>query len=183
MTVLRKGTVVGSGPAASWSPAALTEAMIGGEIAPVTRPHGTVGDRALIHAESLDIPRESGLGIAVRQASISVRAGEIVGVAAVEGNGQRELLRAIAGRIRPLRGRLEVAEPIGFVPEDRTSEGLIPELSLVDNVVLGSAPGDPWIAGRRVDWREGPREDVGAARAVRRRRRRAGRGRRVAQRR
>ena len=153
VTVLRKGTVVGSGPAASWSPARLTEAMIGEEIAPGARSYGTVGDRALIHAESLDIPRESGLGIAVRQASISVRSGEIVGVAAVEGNGQRELLRAIAGRVRPLRGRLEVVEPIGFIPEDRTSEGLIPELSLVDNIVLGSVPGDPWIAGRRVDWR------------------------------
>jgi simple sugar transport system ATP-binding protein len=127
--------------------------MIGGDIPRSQQPRGAVGARVLIHGESLDIPRESGLGIAVRGASISVRAGEIVGVAAVEGNGQRELLRAIAGRVRPLRGRVEVAEPIGFVPEDRTSEGLIPELSLVDNMVLGSAPGDPWIAGRRIDWR------------------------------
>jgi simple sugar transport system ATP-binding protein len=152
VTVLRKGSVVGSGPAASWSPARLTEAMIGGEVAPSQRTRAAIGDRVLIHGESLDIPRESGLGIAVRGASIAVRSGEIVGVAAVEGNGQRELLRAIAGRVRPLRGRLEVAEPIGFVPEDRTLEGLIPELSLVDNVVLGSSPGDPWIAGPRVDW-------------------------------
>jgi simple sugar transport system ATP-binding protein len=153
VTVLRKGSVVGSGPAGSWSAARLTEAMIGGDVAAGARSLGSVGDRALVHGESLDIPRESGLGIAVRRASISVRSGEIVGVAAVEGNGQRELLRAIAGRVRPLRGRLEVVEPIGFVPEDRTLEGLIPELSLVDNVVLGSAPGDPWITGQRVDWR------------------------------
>ncbi len=153
VTVLRKGSVVGSGPAASWSPARLTDAMIGGEIASGPRQRGAIGDHVLIHGESLDIPRESGLGIAVRGASISVRSGEIVGIAAVEGNGQRELLRAVAGRVRPLRGRLEVAEPIGFVPEDRTSEGLIPELSLVDNLVLGSTPADPWIAGRRVDWR------------------------------
>lgn len=153
VTVLRKGSVVGSGPAGSWSAARLTEAMIGGDVAAGARSLGSVGDRALVHGESLDIPRESGLGIAVRGASISVRSGEIVGVAAVEGNGQRELLRAIAGRVRPLRGRLEVVEPIGFVPEDRTFEGLIPELSLVDNVVLGSAPGDPWITGQRVDWR------------------------------
>ncbi len=153
VTVLRKGSVVGSGPAASWSPARLTDAMIGGEIASGPRQRGAIGDHVLIHGESLDIPRESGLGIAVRGASISVRSGEIVGIAAVEGTGQRELLRAVAGRVRPLRGRLEVAEPIGFVPEDRTSEGLIPELSLVDNLVLGSTPADPWIAGRRVDWR------------------------------
>jgi simple sugar transport system ATP-binding protein len=153
VTVLRKGSVVGSGAAGSWSPGRLTEAMIGGEVATRARPRGAAGDRASVHGESLDIPGESGLGIAVRGASISIHSGEIVGVAAIEGNGQRELLRAVAGRVRPLRGRLEVTEPIGFVPEDRTSEGLIPELSLVDNVVLGSASGAPWIAGWRVDWR------------------------------
>ena len=153
VTVLRRGRVVGSGPAADWSPATLTEAMIGGEVAMPPPARGAVGDRLLVHGESLDISRESGLGIAVRGASLSVLAGEIVGIAAVEGNGQRELLRAIAGRIRPLRGRLEVAAPIGFIPEDRTSEGLIPEFSLVENVVLASEPDDPWMAARRVDWR------------------------------
>jgi general nucleoside transport system ATP-binding protein len=152
VTVLRKGRVVGSGPVSSWSPARLTEAMIGGEVESPARASSRVGDRAMIHGESLDIPRESGLGIAVRGASFTVRSGEIVGVAAVEGNGQRELLRAVAGRSRPLRGRLEVSRPIGFVPEDRTSEGLIPEFSLAQNLVLGSAPGDPWIVGHRVDW-------------------------------
>jgi ABC-type uncharacterized transport system ATPase subunit len=152
VTVLRKGRVVGSGPVSSWSSARLTEAMIGGEVESPAPASSQIGDRAMIHGESLDIPRESGLGIAVRGASFSVRSGEIVGVAAVEGNGQRELLRAVAGRSRPLRGRLEVSSPIGFVPEDRTSEGLIPEFSLVQNLVLGSVPGDPWIVGRRVDW-------------------------------
>jgi simple sugar transport system ATP-binding protein len=153
VTVLRKGSVVGAGPVASWSPARLTEVMIGGEMPFGTPAPGRVGDRVLIEGDSLDIPRESGLGMGVRGASITVRSGELVGVAAIEGNGQRELLRAVAGRLRPLRGRLRVAEPVGFIPEDRTSEGLIPDLSLVENVVLGSVSGDPWIAGRRVVWR------------------------------
>ncbi len=153
VTVLRKGRVVGSGPTSAWSPATLTEAMVGAEVGVDTPARGAVGDRVLIHGESLDISREGGLGIAVRGASISVRAGEIVGVAAVEGNGQRELLRAIAGRLRPLRGRLQVADPVGFIPEDRTSEGLIPDFSLVENVVLASGQGDPWVVGPRIDWR------------------------------
>ena len=76
--------------------------------------------------------------------------GEIVGVAAVEGNGQRELLRAVAGRVPALRGRLEVARPVGFIPEDRTSEGLIPELTLTENVVLGSGT-DGALDSRRPD--------------------------------
>ena len=82
-----------------------------------------------------------------------VQAGEIVGVAAVEGNGQRELLRAVAGRAHVLRGKIEVMSPVGFIPEDRTTEGLIPELSLVENVVLGAGEGEAWIRRGRIDWR------------------------------
>ena len=106
-----------------------------------------------IRAEALEVARESGYGLALRQGSLEVRPGEIVGVAAVEGNGQRELLRAVAGRVPPLRGRLEVARPVAFIPEDRTSEGLIPELTLTENVVLGSGTEEPWIRGGRIDWR------------------------------
>ena len=93
----------------------------------------------------------------MREASLSVHAGEIVGVAAVEGNGQRELLRAVAGRMQVLRGRLDVAGPIAFIPEDRTTEGLIPELSLTENVVLGYSGEGPWTRKYGLDW--------GAARA------------------
>jgi general nucleoside transport system ATP-binding protein len=78
---------------------------------------------------------------------------EILGVAAVEGNGQRELLRAVAGRIHPLRGVREVADPIGFIPEDRSTEGLIPAMTLTENLVLGSTQSDPWMRGGRIDWR------------------------------
>jgi ABC-type uncharacterized transport system ATPase subunit len=77
-----------------------------------------------------------------------------VGIAAVEGNGQRELLRAVAGRIAPLRGRLEVAGPVAFIPEDRTSEGLILELDLTENVALGLGRDAPWIRGGRIRWRK-----------------------------
>jgi simple sugar transport system ATP-binding protein len=108
----------------------------------------------LVRLEALEVSRESGYGIAVRHGSLAIHAGEIVGVAAVEGNGQRELLRAIAGRLRPLRGRLEVAEPVGFIPEDRTSEGLIPELSLTENVALGLGHQAPWVRRGYVNWRE-----------------------------
>ena len=81
----------------------------------------------LVRLEELEVPRESGYGIA-RPAgdALSIRPGEIVGIAAVEGNGQRELLRAVAGRLQPLRGRREVAGPVGFIPEDRTTRGTDP---------------------------------------------------------
>jgi simple sugar transport system ATP-binding protein len=60
----------------------------------------------------------------------------------------------VAGRIAPLRGKLQVAQPVGFIPEDRVSEGLIPGFTLTENVVLGSGGEGHWIRGRRIVWHE-----------------------------
>jgi len=79
--------------------------------------------------------------------------GEIVGIAAVEGAGQRELMRAVAGLIEPLRGVLEVRGPVAFVPEDRTTEGLILPLSLAENIVLGMGEEAPGVTGALVSWK------------------------------
>jgi general nucleoside transport system ATP-binding protein len=160
VTVLRRGQVVLTAPVAGQDAATLAASMIG-EAAPDNRvglpgaPVPPTGDsRPLVRVESLDVGRDGGLGIALRGASLVVGPGEIVGVAAVEGNGQRELLRAVAGRIHPLRGLRDVAEPVAFIPEDRSTEGLIPEMTLTENVVLGSSESDPWIRGWTIDWRE-----------------------------
>jgi simple sugar transport system ATP-binding protein len=158
VTVLRQGAVVFSGPVVGQSSASLAAAMIGdGDRQRVHLP-ASIREPGreppvLVRLEELEVPRDSGYGIAVRRATLSIRAGEIVGVAAVEGNGQRELLRAVAGRLQPLRGRREVAGPVAFIPEDRTTEGLIPSLTLTENVVLASRQDDPWIRRGRVDWK------------------------------
>jgi ABC-type uncharacterized transport system ATPase subunit len=161
VTVLRHGVVTHVGPVAGQTVESLAAAMIGpgstgvsSQTRPVPRVSGDVAKRDLIRLQALELSRESGYGIAVRHAALVVGPGEIVGIAAVEGNGQRELLRAVAGRIAPLRGRLEVAKPVAFIPEDRTSEGLIPELDLTENVALGLGKDAPWIRGGRIRWRE-----------------------------
>jgi simple sugar transport system ATP-binding protein len=46
-----------------------------------------------------------------------------------------------------------VSRPIGFIPQDRTTEGLVLDFTLTENLVLASRPEDPWISGRRIDWR------------------------------
>jgi simple sugar transport system ATP-binding protein len=159
VTVLRRGEVVLTGAVAGQDTERLTAAMIGegapdDGIEPPGAPATPISDRRpLVRVESLDVRRDGGLGIALRGASLVVGSGEIVGVAAVEGNGQRELLRAVAGRIHPLRGMREVVEPVAFIPEDRSTEGLIPEMTLTENVTLGSSESDPWIRGRTIDWR------------------------------
>jgi ABC-type uncharacterized transport system ATPase subunit len=162
VTVLRQGSVVFTGPVAGQTTASLARAMMGdAELraapTPIERktPPGessALPGPVLVRLDSLEVSRESGFGVAVGHASLVVHGGEIVGLAGVEGNGQRELLRAVAGRLLPIRGRLEVAGPVAFIPEDRTTEGLIPELTLTENVVLGSGPGDPWLRRGRIDW-------------------------------
>jgi simple sugar transport system ATP-binding protein len=157
VTVLRRGLVVLTGRIADTTADELAAAMIGegaaGDRVASPAPAAPEATGALVRLESVDVARDGGTGIALRGASLAVAAGEIVGVAAVEGNGQRELLRVIAGRIHPLRGLRVVAEPVAFIPEDRTTEGLIPAMTLTENFVLGSSASDPWIRGRTVDWR------------------------------
>lgn len=161
VTVLRQGTVTYAGIVAGQTVESLTGAMIGSESSRSSSltalqpgvPRATA-KRELIRLQALELSRESGYGIAIRPAALVVGSGEIVGIAAVEGNGQRELLRAVAGRIVRLRGRLEVAQPVAFIPEDRTSEGLIPELDLTENVALGLGLDAPWIRRGRIRWGE-----------------------------
>jgi general nucleoside transport system ATP-binding protein len=159
VTVLRQGTVMLTNPVREQTVDSLAAAMIGG--AEAMRPSGRPALRTAsedvgvaVRFDALELSRESGYGIAIRHASLRIRPGEIVGVAAVEGNGQRELLRCVAGRIPPLRGKLQVAQPVGFIPEDRTSEGLIPSLSLTENVVLGLGAAAPGVRGSTISWRE-----------------------------
>ena len=160
VTVLRQGAVMLASTVREQTVDSLAAAMIGG--VPVARSIGieavkttaVAATREAVRFDALELSRESGYGIAIRHGTLSVQAGEVVGIAAVEGNGQRELLRCVAGRIAPLRGKLQVAQPVGFIPEDRTSEGLIPSLTLTENVVLGLGTTGPWVHGSRISWRE-----------------------------
>jgi len=140
VTVLRRGKVTFSGAVAGETPATLSRAMIGGDLPSVERTTRTPGD-VVVRAEGLMLERVP--------LEFAIRAGEIVGVAAVEGNGQRALLRAIAGldEIVIEGGTLQITGPVAFVPEDRTTEGIIPTLTLTENVLLGDSAAPWWL-----DW-------------------------------
>jgi simple sugar transport system ATP-binding protein len=149
VTVLRHGTVTLSGDVVGQTEASLAEAMIG-------KAQGRVGAKAQRREGATAVRKEDGGVVPVVQIdSIAIHSGELVGIAAVEGNGQRELLRAIAG-LESMAG-VHVEEPVAFVPEDRTTEGLIPELSVAENMVLGLSEDPRWARGAWLDW--------GAARA------------------
>ena len=154
VTVLRRGTVVLEGSAADFDAATLATAMIGtrDQAAEPVIAVAESNHPAVVRVSSLEVRRDQGSGLAVHGASLEIRGGEIVGVAAVEGNGQRELLRAIAGVLSPVGGIQEVAQPVSFVPENRTTEGLIPDFSLTENVVLGLGRAASWAKAIQLDW-------------------------------
>jgi simple sugar transport system ATP-binding protein len=92
--------------------------------------------RRLADGEPLLSLRDVRLGRVLDRITLGVRAGEIVGVAGVEGNGQRELVAVLAGELVPDGGRID-GGPIAVVREDRQIEGLVLDAQLRDNFVLG----------------------------------------------
>lgn len=136
ITVLRRGEVVETLENRGLDPAGLAERVVGA--APVTetpmqRRPASAGAPVL---ELRDLAvREPGRA-PLDGASIVLRGGEIVGVAGVDGNGQDALVRAIAGIARPHRGERIVRGTLAIIPGDRRVEGLVLDLSLLENVVL-----------------------------------------------
>ena len=144
ITVLRRGKVVGETTPAETSKARLAEMMVGRPVLfRLEKPKTVVGEPVL-QLEDLRGGRLRGL-------DLEVRAGEIVGVAGVEGNGQRDLADAIMG-LRPLEGGRVVLDGreltsittgdirnagVAFIPEDRQDQGLVLDMSLWENAVLG----------------------------------------------
>lgn len=134
VTVMRRGKVTWTGAAADQTRQSLTRAMVGDAAAlPARQKRGEAGR------------------VVIKTASIEVRAGEMIGVAAVEGNGQRQLLRSLAGLVSGSEPATMTGS-VAFIPEDRTTEGLAPGFTLTENLVLG-LPSDPrWSRGVWLDW-------------------------------
>jgi ABC-type uncharacterized transport system ATPase subunit len=149
ITVLRRGVVTHSGPRAGETAGSLSEAMIGEQ----RTENGEQRQQRTKRVSTQGVPRvelnSAWLSPSVLGSPFSVltfAAGEIVGVAAVEGNGQRALLRGIAG-VESADG-ITVHGTVAFIPEDRTTEALIGEFTLAENLVLGTAD----AARRWIDW-------------------------------
>jgi general nucleoside transport system ATP-binding protein len=114
-----------------------------------TVPKGPASTVLSLHDASWRDPR----GVQrVHNATLQVRAGEIVGIAAVEGAGQHELLRLLAGRLEATGGRVVRPARVGFVPEDRHRDALLLDAPLFENTALRNAGARrgrmPWRALR-----------------------------------
>ena len=149
-TVLRAGRVTGVCDPRDETNASLSRLMIGAE--PPALEHREVAPGAtVLEVRDLSLSREDQFGVDLQQIALHVRAGEVVGIAGVSGNGQKELLYALsgedtraaaqaiqvagqgAGRLNPGQRR---ALGLHFLPEERLGRGAVPTLSLAHNLLL-----------------------------------------------
>ena len=153
VTVLRQGRTVMTAARADVDTAILTDAMVGsssgdGE-APATpdslsafsqnsdglAQNRELSNRPVARLKGITVYSPQG-GLALQDVGLEVLRGEVIGVAGVEGNGQRELALVLSGRQEVASGKLEIPEHVGFIPQDRTREGLAADFDLTENVAL-----------------------------------------------
>ncbi|MEJ6020638.1 ABC transporter ATP-binding protein [Ramlibacter sp. PS4R-6] len=149
-TVMRAGKVTGVCDPRQETNASLSRLMIGAE-PPQLEHHDRQPGEVALRVDSLSLPRRDQFGVDLEGVSLEVRAGEVVGIAGVSGNGQQELLLALSGedaRAQPdaiavlgrASGRLGPAQRralgLHFVPEERLGRGAVPTLSLAHNLML-----------------------------------------------
>ena len=149
-TVLRGGRVTGVCDPRQESNASLSRLMIGAEPPALARREVKTG-AVVLEVNQLDLASDDQFGVELQQIALSVRAGEVVGIAGVSGNGQKELLLALSGEdTRAAAGAITVSgKSVGklgpkqrralglhFVPEERLGRGAVPQLSLARNLLL-----------------------------------------------
>jgi len=163
ITVLRQGRTVARFFTANVSAPEVARAMVGENMLPSLEAGSREGrgGEPVLEVVHLTV-KGRGDRPAVRDVSFEVRAGEVVGIAGVEGNGQSELVQAIVGLRRPSRGEIRIlgsspgnvrsrlASGLAHIPEDRHTQGLILDMIVAENLVLGREWEVPFLGvGRR----------------------------------
>ena len=164
ITVIRRGTTIDTVDPASVNARQLAELMVGSELPSPTTEESTVTDRVLLRVEDLVLGDGTGRPV-LDDISLTIHAGEVLGIAGVEGNGQAELVEVIMGMREPTSGKVflgdtdisewgvrEIREAgVGYIPEDRHRHGLLLEAPLWENRVLGHQTEEPNVKGALID--------------------------------
>ena len=162
VSVLRRGRLAGEGRVQDLTPAAMAEMMVGSRDVPTARARREQSAPAAevrLSIRGLSVEGDTGLR-AVDGVALDVRAGEIVGVAGVSGNGQRELVEALIGQRTPVAGEIRIGgEPYGArrsemrkhrvfsLPEEPLRNACVGALSVADNMALRNFDCSPLAAG------------------------------------
>ncbi|MCC6403039.1 MAG: ATP-binding cassette domain-containing protein [Fimbriimonadaceae bacterium] len=137
-TVLRQGRLVATFDLSCTEPDVLAEAMVGG---PVPMASGTLraAGEEIVRIEELIVESDRG-SPAVRGIGLSLRSCEVLAIGGVDGNGQVELAEALVGIRRSSSGSIQVSgRSIAYIPQDRQTDGLVLEMSIAENILLGQS--------------------------------------------
>jgi general nucleoside transport system ATP-binding protein len=162
ITVIRRGSVVGQRPP-STSDSELAALMVGRSVQLRVSKDEARPAAVRLRVEGLTVPGVLG-GTVVDDLSFDVRGGEILGIAGVQGNGQTDLCEALMG-LRPSIGtvlldgedishlstRDRLRAGVGYIPEDRTEDGLVGDFSVAENLVLDVYDRPPFASGIALD--------------------------------
>jgi simple sugar transport system ATP-binding protein len=164
ITVIRRGTTVAAVDPKQVTARKLAELMVGSELPSPQTEESTVTDQVRLRLDGVEL---AGAGHAklLDGIDLTIHAGEIVGIAGVEGNGQAELVEVVMGMRRPTSGRVlledrditeagvrEIREAgVGYIPEDRHRHGLLLEAPLWENMILGHQTQVPNVKGALID--------------------------------
>ncbi|MEU0113059.1 ABC transporter ATP-binding protein [Streptomyces bobili] len=182
ITVIRRGTTVGTAVPAETTPRQLAEMMVGSELPTPETAESTVTDQPVIKVENLTVHASGGASLGLESEPVgpgslveaagevkkvlddvtfTIHAGEVMGIAGVEGNGQTELIDALIGTknadsgtiaflgedITPWPTRRRRESGVGYIPEDRHRQGLLLEAPLWENRILGHVTEAPNAKG------------------------------------
>jgi simple sugar transport system ATP-binding protein len=164
ITVIRRGTTVDTVDPREVTARQLAELMVGSELPTPETRESTVTDTEVLAVEGLSVRSLDGRML-LEDVSFTIRAGEVLGVAGVEGNGQAELVEAIMG-MRPLEsGTIRIGQHdatgwstrkrresgVAYIPEDRHRHGLLLDAPLWENRILGHQTEAPNVKGPWID--------------------------------
>ncbi|TVZ93465.1 nucleoside ABC transporter ATP-binding protein [Streptomyces sp. BK340] len=183
ITVIRRGTTVGTAIPSQTTPRQLAELMVGSELPTPETAESTVTDRAVLEVRNLTVHARGAVSMGTEEepsaegltefapagevkkvlddVSFTIHAGEVMGIAGVEGNGQTELIDALIGTkhadsgsivfldedITPWPTRKRRESGVGYIPEDRHRQGLLLEAPLWENRILGHVTEKPNAKG------------------------------------
>ncbi len=164
ITVMRGGRTVATVAPEEVDAHRLAELMVGSELPTPEIRESTVTDVVELDVQGLTVTNDEGRTV-LDDVSFVIRRGEVVGIAGVEGNGQRELVDALVGIVRVSDGRVLVGGEdvtnrptaqirqlgVGLIPEDRHRQGLLLPSPLWENAMLGHQFGPPFMSGPWID--------------------------------
>ncbi len=159
VTILRRGKLAGAGKVADLTPESMARMMIGAEELTVQPARSGTAGAIRLELDKLNALDDAG-AVAVHDVSLAVRAGEIVGIAGVSGNGQRQLVELLAGQREPAGGQMRVAgdpyhatrdemrrHKMSLLPEEPLKNACVGTMSVADNIAFREFDRAPFAKG------------------------------------